>query len=278
MMNRIILLAIFLVGCVTMYAQSNYQIIAYKGAVEYRTASVDWRPVQSNLTLRSIDSIRIHKSASVEINYRNENYLFTLPCTDNMYSLLRQGRTARTSHFSMAGVLKEINSGKKEPVRMLQVGAGEARGTLSEDYDLIADQLVWIGSQAAHGTEISPIEGIVLNQIVHVDNKVEFELINNTDRDYCMNVLHINKRTRTLSLCYVITDDIKKEACLVTPRGYKTCGMDIYFPNTEDDLYVLVALDSPYNSMVLDEELSYRRISENTQNVDSKILYTIPVK
>ena len=273
MMNRIILLAIFLVGCIATYAQLNYQIVEYKGVVEYRTASSDWRLVQSNLTLRSIDSIRIHKSAYVKINYRNENYQFTLPCTDNMYSLLRQGRAARTSHFSIAGVLKEINSGKTEPVRMLQVGAGEARGTLSEDYDLIADQLEWIGSQVVYGAAISPIEGIALNQIVHAGNEVEFEFVNNTNCDYCMNVLHINKRTRTLSLCYVITDDVKKEACLVTPRGYKTCGMDIYFPNTEDDLYVLVALDSPYNSMALDEELSYRRISEDTQNVDIKIIY-----
>ena len=278
MKNRIISLAIFLGGCITMYAQSNYQIVTHKGVVEYRTTCSDWRLIQDNLTLGSIDSIRIHKSASVEINYRNENYQFTSPCTDNMYSLLKQGRVVRTSHFSIAGVLKEINSGKTEPIKMLQVGAGETRGNLVEDYDRLADQLEWIGSMVAYGRVTPSAEGIALNQIVHAENKVEFELINNTNRDYCMNVIHVNKQTRTLSLCYVIMDDVKTEACLITPQGYKTCGMDIYFPNSEDDLYVLIALDSPYNSMALDEELSYRRISEENKNVDTEILYSLPVR
>lgn len=273
-MKRIFLLAVLVVGYAVSYAQTSCQIVAYKGVVEYRTTSTDWKRVHNNLTLLSIDSIRIHESSEVDIFYRNENHHYAAPCTSAVYVLLKKDKSKRASHFSIAGVLKEIQSGETEPIKMRQVGIGKSRDTLYEDYDLLADQLEWIGSQVANGAAIPPIKGISLIQIAHTDKEVEFELVNNTDRDYCMNVLHINKRTGTMSLCYVITDDVKEESCLVIPRGYVLGGLDTYFPRTEDDLYVLIALESPYNSMALDDELSYRKISENIRKVELNILYT----
>lgn len=143
-----------------------------------------------------------------------------------------------------------------------------------QDFDslnMLVDQLVWIGSQACANKKSPHVKGLTFRQKKQANGEWDFEFVNNTDKNYHINVLHINKRTNALSLCYVITPEIKKNACPMTPKGYCTYALNINFPNSKDDVYVLIALDKPYDSFALDNELNLRSITEAKQiNTDIK--------
>lgn len=273
-MKRILIALCLLCVINSMHAQNMYLVKICGGFVEYKVKSaLQWKNVQQNLMLPGGDSIRIGKGGFVSIEYRNCLYKIMSPCSTTMYQLVEQKRKERSDHFSTVGLIKEINSGKTEPFQMRVVGKGDSRETLRDDYESFAEQLTQIGALAISGAKSPNIKGISFKQLKTQNGEVEFEFDNETNKDYYINILHINKRDSTMSLCYVITSDIKSNACPVTPSGYSSCNMDIYFPDTKDDVYVLIAMDESYDSEALDNELLYHKISDRTKDVNTAIKY-----
>ena len=269
----------------TMYAQYEYTVETFGGDVQYKTnASSQWQAVHAKLILSTNDSIWVKKGGFARIEYGNHPYEFTAPCISTIGELVKNKRTERSKHFSAKGLLREIGSDNTQPFQMKQVGAGKMRqvgsgGTRGDieidiiNYEALADTLTRIGAMACAGGKSPKVKGLVF--VHHKPNKEEvgFDLENHTDKDYHMNVLHINKRTKKISLCYVVAPDVKENACPITPSGFCSCDMDIFFPDTKDDMYVLIALDYPYDSQKLDDELFYHRINE-AKNIDVRIKYT----
>lgn len=188
-----------------------------------------------------------------------------------------QQRIERSKHFTAKGLIREIGSGKTEGFQMRQVGAGDTRTAGSDakavDYDAMAETLAWIGGQVCSGAKSPKLKGITFKRIEQPNGELDFEFANHTALDYHINVLHVHKRAKMVSLCYVIVPDVKANACPITPSGFCSCGMDIYFPNSEDDVYVLVAIEEPYDSYALDNELPYYR-TDKAQRKDVSIQYT----
>ena len=269
----------------TMYAQYEYTVETFGGDVLYKTYALSqWKTLQPKLILSTDDSIWVKKGGFARIEYGNCPYEFTTPCISTVGELVKNKRIERSKHFSTKGLLKEIGSDNTQPFqmkqvgagKMLQVGSGGTRGNLVIDlinYEALADTLTQIGALACAGEKSPKVKGLVL--VRHKPNKDEvgFDLENHTDKDYHMNVLHINKRTNKISLCYVVSSYVKENACPITPSGFCSCDMDIFFPDTKDDIYVLIALDYPYDSQKLDEELFFHQINE-VKNMDVRIKYT----
>lgn len=186
--------------------------------------------------------------------------------------LTREQRIERSKHFTTKGLIREIGSGKTEGFQMRQVGAGGTRafGKKAEiNYDALAETLAWIGGQACSGAKSPKVKGITFKRIEQPNGEWDFEFENHTSLDYHINVLHVHKRSKMVSLCYVIEHEVKMNACPVTPSGYCSCGMDIFFPNSDEDLYILIALEEPYDSYVLDNELPYYRTDKAQKKVET---------
>ena len=261
-MKRILSFSLSILCWANTYAQSYYFVEA-GGDVQYKkTSSSQWHTFSkgSTLVLAGTDSICINNGGYAKIDDGNTPYYFTSTCKSTAKVMVRNKKTEQATNFSINGLNKEIGSEEKEPLRMSQVGAGKARSLVSDpnNYDLLSDQLTWVATLACSGANSPVLNGLTLNKRKQDDEQIDFELENKTNIDFYMNVLHINKRTQTISLCYVIPREVKHSACLMTPGGYRTYNLGIHFPDTKDDVYVLVAFKAPYDSDKLDSKLIQR--------------------
>lgn len=269
-----LLLITMVCGVNLLRAQDCYIIEAYDGAVEYKTiSSPQWEPIRKGVTLLSADSIRIHKKGSIRITYRNQDYTIDSPFYASVSDVVDHKRSEQSKRFSHRGFLKEIRSGKKSPFRISVDGISEKR-ELDSNIQALAKQLIWIAAQVNKGRQSPQIEGITCQKHVLKNGELKFEIANNSQRDYYVNILHINKRTKKVSLCYVIMPDIKANACILIPSGFLINDLGISFPNSQDDEYVLIAMKDPYDSYGLDNELASGAYNiDNPQEIDCDILY-----
>ena len=265
-MKKILLILLcFISGWSAIHAKEEYIIEGYGGSVKYKKEnSKEWRSVSNNLILFVGDLICLEKGGYVTIGDRHTSYNFSSPCTSEIKKLVQDKRNEQSKQFTTISFLQEIGANKKKtsPFQMKQVGIGGPRGGVDKtktdtiDYERLSQTLAKVGALACSKKKSPKIKGIAFNKII-TDEGLCFEYSNSSGYDYYINVLHVNKRTKKISLCYVIMKDVKEQACPITPNGFTSCNREIYFPNTEDDVYVLIALDYPYDSYVLDNELFY---------------------
>lgn len=254
--------------CGWMSSHAQYRVYSYEGNVQYKQAGKEarWKAIEEDLELTLTDSVSISDKGAIRIEYIPQSKTYTIKGEKKsaVYQLVRDVKNTLASRI-LKGLNISILSGKKDTmehsIHAMEVLGGAARATAEPtiDYDQLAEQLAWIGAQACSKKKSPTIDGITLKRHKLSGGELDFEFENRTNIDYHINVLHVNKRTHSVSLCYVITPDVKANACPITPSGFCSCAMDVYFPDGQDDVYVLVALKEPYDSYVLDNELLYHR-------------------
>ena len=279
-MKRILfLLLCAAVGIASLQAQVRYRIYAHTGTVEYKAkaAGAQWQTVQDGMEVAILDTLRLKKGATVRVEHVERHMIYNSLQTGTMsvYALIREAKNDNARRVTTR-VNKELASGNIKPVdqyAMNVLGAG-SRGVIQsrDSIEHLADMFAWIGAQACSGAQSPTIEGVTFTK-----NKVwdewDFQYENHTDKDYSMNVLHINKLTGAVSLCYVVTPDVGEVTmCPVVPGGYCQCGTEVFFPNTPNDVYVLVATEMDFDAYVLDNELPYHPISK-AKKTDFDIQY-----
>ena len=272
------LLFILCIMCWAGINAQSYFFVEAGGDVQYqKTSSPQWHAFSqgSTLVLTGTDSICINNGGYVKIDDGNTSYYFTSACKSTPNVMVRHKKTEQAKNFSTNGLNKEINSDTTEPLSMKQVGAGKVRSLDSNpyDYDLLSDQLKWVATLVYSGANSLEVDGLTLIKRKLDDGQIDFELKNKTYTDYYINVLHINKRTHRISLCYVIPREVKHSACLMTPSGYCTYNMGIHFPDTQDDVYVLIAFKDPYDSDKLDSKLGLFDTVPHISQTDIPFLY-----
>ena len=259
--------------------QAQYRIYSYEGAVQYKQAgsTQSWQAVKEDVELQAQDSLRIPAKSFVRIEYMPQSRIYKISDKSKgaVYILIRDSRNSLASRIMKCLNISQtrgVVDTMKNSIHAMEVLGAGSRGSGSIDYDELAEQLAWIGAQACSGAESPKLEGITLKRHKLSWGELDFEFENQTDKDYHINVLHVNKKSHSLSLCYVITPEIQANACPITPSGFSTCAMDVFFPDTEDDVYVLIAFKDPYDSDALDNELLYHR-TDNAKEVPTEILY-----
>ena len=277
-MKRVFFIILCLIGgWISIQAQAKYRVNSYEGEVQYkqRGQNSSWQAVKLDMVLESLDSLRVGKESEIHVVdiVRNKRYTFDRKANDAIYQLVNDAkndlalRILRSLNISLA-------SGKPDTLKhtMGLLGAGSRGHGSKIDYYDMAEQLAWIGAQACSGEKSPKIEGITLKRHKLSGGELDFEFENRTDKDYHINVLHVNKRTHAISLCYVITQEIAANSCPITPSGFCSCAMDVYFPDTQDDVYVLFATVEPYDTEILDNELEYHH-TNTTKKTHSDIQY-----
>ena len=283
-MKRVFLL-LFSAVCLgtAVQAQDVYRIHECFGKVEYKLAFSNdpWQPVYKGLELCSMDSLRYGKNDSVRVMYvstRNVyNSLSKKARKNNIFFFVEDAKNADAQHIS-EGIFTSLFTGKRtkpEVHEMKMVGAS-ARGSVQSGDTLkrMAEMFAWIGAQACSGQPTPKQMGLSFRK---KDAFGEWDFIyeNNTGKNYFMNVLHVNKLTGTVSLCYVTTyKGSGSTSCPIVPTGYCQCGLDIYFPASENDVYVMVATEIEYDTDAMDKELARHPIDKAQKNdMDIKYLW-----
>ena len=309
-MKRIMILTLCAI-CGWAALQAQYNIDYCSGNVKFKTnGSETWQKAEVDISLQDNDILWLHKGCSVRVEVAEQGNYKVYHLSDaeqhTMSQWIAQAKK-KNSLLVMKGLNTKFNTGMTQTMaHTMAILGGISRGfsldesepmdTLSSyDYKTLAEQLAWIGAQACSGAESPVVNGIAFIR-KPVGKELEFEFYNQTDKNYYMNILHVNKRTGLTSLCYVIIpEEPKKEdvsnapdvtsmfdvvetpnneanSCPITPSGFSTCFMEMYFPNTSDDVYVLVAMDKPYDTYELDNEL-YNHPIDKAQNSNIDIKY-----
>lgn len=259
---------------------AQYRVYSYAGGAQYKKAgpSGSWKAVKEDVQLESSDTLRIPAEAFVRVEYVPQNKLYKISGEkqEAVYILVRDARNNLAARI-LKGLNKALTFGRvdtmKHSIHSMEVLGAGSRGEGDIAYDELAEQLAWIGAQACSGTKGPKLEGLELQRFKLSGGELDFEMVNRTNQDYHMNVLHVNKRTHSMSLCYVITSEIAANSCPITPSGFCSCALDVYFPDTADDIYILIALKEPYDSDALDNELLYHR-TDKAKKTKTDILYT----
>lgn len=282
-MKRILSLLVFVV-CIgpVILAQDIYCIHEFTGNVEYKKAlsSEPWQPVAKGLELRNIDSLRIPEGATARVMHMRTRKVYDSQekaVKTNVFFFVQEAKDADARRISK-GVMTEIYPGQKKKAdihEMKMVGAS-ARGSIQsgDSLKLMAEMFAWIGAQACSGKQSPKVEGFVFKKN-EVFGELDFIYENHTDKNYCINVLHINKLTNNVSLCYVTTyKGSGTTSCPIVPSGYCQCGMEIYFPASENDVYVMVATELEYDTNEMDIELARHPINTAQKNdLDIKYMW-----
>ena len=280
-MKRIFLL-LYCAVCIgsAVQAQDLYSIYKFSGKVEYKQALSDtpWQPVVKGTELRSIDSIRFADGASVQVmhNRTRKLYVSKKACEMNIYHFIKKVMEDDASRIN-DGMLTDMHDGSKKKIdvhQMKMLGATTRSIQSGDTLKRMAEMFAWIGAQACSGKQTPKQEGLTFRK-KEAFGEWDFIYENNTGKNYFMNVLHVNKLTGNVSLCYVTTSKGNGTAsCPIVPTGYCQCGLDIYFPASENDVYVMVATELEYDTQEMDIELARHPIdkAKNT-NIDIKYLW-----
>lgn len=280
-----ILVILFCTVCVgtALQAQDVYRIHEFFGNVEYKLALTNdpWQPVYKGLELSSIDSLRYGINDSVRVMYLSSrnvyNSLFKKTRKTNIYFFVEEAKNADAKHIS-EGIFTSLLTGKKKKVEvheMKMIGAASRGAVQSGDtIKRMAEMFAWIGAQACSGQPSPTEEGLTFRK-KPAFGEWDFIYENNTGKNYFMNVLHINKLTNRVSLCYVTTyKGSGSTSCPIVPTGYCQCGLDIFFPASENDVYVMVATEIEYDTNAMDIELARHPIDKAQKNdMDIKYLW-----
>lgn len=270
-MNRILLIFFCVIYGQCICAQ--YRVYAYQGKVQYKVHGKNsvWQDIKADTLLDPIDSLWVSRGSYVRIEQIQQHRIYNTfkKGKYSVYALIEQAKEENSKRI-INSLNKDISSNKVTPMKhSMNVLGGSARSPHSTAVSTVelAKQLAWIGAKACSGEEIPIVDSIIFKQLKQDNGEIYFEFENRTAKDYYINVLHINVRSNTASLCYVISPQSKINACPITPSGCRTFGMNISFPLSKDDIYVLVVMNQPYDSYALDDELLRHKINDATKVV-----------
>lgn len=277
-MKRILFCLLLCAGCLYAHALIPYSIYEWEGDVLYKGEKDNqWKPVVKGVKLIISDSIRISKGSYVWLvdQDRHEKIKSLSDGVLSIGNIVEKAHNADSKNI-LAGIhdeLKKKNMMNNNPCSMTVKGATLREISGSNSIKMLARNFAWIGKLAVERRLNHPTEGFVLHKR-EVSGELSFAIENSTMEKYCVNVLHINKETGIISLCFVISRadssyiNILPNCCYAFSR--------LTFPNTENDVYVLVATTEPYNSEALDDELYYHKISAaKAEDEKINILYSL---
>ena len=263
------------IACGWLAVQAQYRVFGHEGTVEYKKQTDNaqvWKTVYNGLLVSGIDSIRIAAGAQIRIEDSHSGMGYQSK-QEGVESVSRLVDNAKRSNAAViARVNKEIYAGKGKPSAASSTTLSSERMIVNSDsIAMIAKHFAWIAAQACSGQPSPQIEGLAFTKN-KVWGNLDFIFNNKTSVDYYYNVLHINTRTNAVSLCYVTHPDEEYTACPLSANGTCSGIQDIFFPDRENDVYVMVVSEFDYDTSILDFELQFLSISDG-ENTGLDVIY-----
>lgn len=289
-MKRISLCWLLCAVCLSAYALIPYDIYEWQGDVMYKNAKDNrWMPAAKGVTLVISDSLRIGAKGSVCLvdKDRHEKIKSLSEGRLTVAQIIDQARKADSKSI-LAAIYDELAKKQLEnnnPCPMTTKGA--AARDINDHHSLkpLAKTFAWIGKQAADSTLPTTHNGLVLRKN-NIRDEWTFTIENNTTEEYCVNVLHVNRTTGIVSLCFVLAQS--DSSFIIAPPHCQYAFTSkqstlntqpstlLSFPSTADDIYVLVATTDPYDTEAMNDELYYHTIhSARPEDSTIPVLYAL---
>ena len=262
---RFNLIFILFLCCTTLTSQHiNYELFHTNNEIKVKTrGTTQWLSAKKGMSLGLIDSIHIGSDSEVRILDVRTNEVYR--SNTKGYYRVKDIRDAakKQSTKMLTAVCAQIEGGNTGDQSMKMVGA-TVRGQSSDFTEDIAQTISFIGKELCNRTLHSSND---LRMTTHNrDGEIYFSFSNRTSKNYCINVVLYNKKTKKASLCYVISPTFTDFPYIILP-AQKTIELSMltFAPPTIDEEYILFATEHIYDSSHLQsilQSLTWNSISE----------------
>lgn len=282
-MKSILSLVLICFSCVYMSAQKPYSIYELSGQIRIKeNKSQQWTPAHKNQAVSGLDSVEISKKGFVRIIDARTNQIFRSTVTGKTRVLNIINDAKKQSSGTIRRLVNELyasaNTQSKAPT--MQVVGATTRAL--EDDSVLEDSIVatfaYVAQQALQNN-LNGSDEVRLNPNKKGE-EISFSISNNSEKGYCVNVLRINKAEQTVSLCYILAEELlesKDLPCLYLPQKESIDLSSVLFADNPNEIYVLVATEDLYRtesvafalkemSLTAPIELKYKKYVVGTLN------------
>lgn len=240
---------------------TEYNVTMWTGQVEYKFENTDvWKPIRQGVVLKTSDMLSIPKDGMVilstvdkkrgiKINVAGKKRInqFILDLKQRSIAAATNENVIRQKSYKQEDYKNRSLAGK-------QKGASR-RGDTYSTREMV-QSLCYLANQALSGTLSEPDSRLKLHRF-ESEEGISFGVENNTDKGLFFNILHVDRISGTAELCYPVDND-----SLFLPT--ETCFMyeEVYYTNSDNDIYLLVATEDPINPFKLNNSLSCKSQKE----------------
>ena len=250
MKKTLFLLTLCLIG-MHATAQKPYAIYDWTCQASIKEYKGDqWSPIRKDQAVSGLDSIQIAEKGTLRVIDTRTNLIYRSTKTGKMriLNLINDAKSQNSRTLSAVNqeLLKSAKSATGTPT--MQVVGATTRGDDERGVeDSIAATLGWIAKQAYEEGMLPNASDLILRCHV-IPEGVYFEMENQSDRGYYVNVLHINRQTRKMNLCYIIDPAQAPDApFLFLPKDQSVQLKELVFDrNQANDIYLLVGTEDAY--------------------------------
>ena len=246
---------------ISVLAQKPYTVYDWTGKAsikEYKTQQ--WNPVKKNQAVSGLDSVSIDKNSTLRIIDTRSNLIYKSTKTGKMRILTIINDAKNQNSRTLSAVNQELLNGAKgsSGVPSMQVVGATTRGSDDDALmDSIASTFGWVAKNALNGNLIRNSSDLVL-KCNTLPEGVYFEMHNNSSKGYYVNVLHLNKQTKAMNLCYIIEQSQEPDAPFIfLPQGESVKLNNLIFNQSQSDIFILVGTEDQYIPEQMQSTLQY---------------------
>ena len=260
-MKKILFFYLCAIGAIV-FAQKPYNVYDWSGGVqikEYKTSQ--WSPVQKNKAISGLDSVDVDKKGYLRIIDTRSNLIYKSTSTGKMRILTIINDAKKQNSHTLAAVNQELMKGahSSSNTPTMQIAGATTRGNEDgELIDSISSTLAWL-AKMTYRNQLSNHSSEVILKRHDVPEGTFFEIKNSSDRGYYVNVLHFNKQTQKVNLCYIIEQAEEPDTpFLYLPQGQTMQLQNLMF-NIDDtrDIFILVGTEDQYIPEQVQSTLQY---------------------
>lgn len=260
-MKKVIFFLSLCIFSISAMAQKPYAVYDWTGKAsikEYKTTQ--WSPVKKNQAVSGLDSVSIDKNSTLRIIDTRSNLIYKSTKTGKMRILTIINDAKNQNSRTLSAVNQELLNGAKgsSGAPSMQVVGATTRGSDDEALiDSIASTFGWVAKNALNGNLVHNSSDLIL-KCSALPEGVYFEMQNNSDKGYYVNVLHLNKQTKAMNLCYIIEQSQEPDAPFIfLPQGESVKLNNLIFNQSQSDIFILVGTEDQYIPEQLQSTLQY---------------------
>lgn len=260
-MKKILLFYLCAIGAIV-FAQNPYKAYDWSGQVqvkEYKNSH--WSPVQKNQAMSGLDSVDIDNNGYLRIIDTRSNLIYKSTSIGKMRMLTIINDAKKQNSHTLAAVNQELMKGVHSSLNTptMQIAGATSRG--DEDGELIdsvSSTLAWL-AKMTYRNQLSNHSSEVILKRHDVPEGTFFEIKNTSTKGYYVNILHLDKQTQKVNLCYIIEQAEEPETpFLYLPQGQTMRLQNLMF-NIDDtrDIFILVGTEDQYIPEQVQSTLQY---------------------
>ena len=260
-MKKILFFYLCAIGAIV-FAQKPYNVYDWSGGVqikEYKTSQ--WSPVQKNKAISGLDSVDVDKKGYLRIIDTRSNLIYKSTSTGKMRILTIINDAKKQNSHTLAAVNQELMKGahSSSNTPTMQIAGATTRGNEDgELIDSISSTLAWL-AKMTYRNQLSNHSSEVILKRHDVPEGTFFEIKNTSTKGYYVNILHLDKQTQKVNLCYIIEQAEEPETpFLYLPQGQTMRLQNLMF-NIDDtrDIFILVGTKDQYIPEQVQSTLQY---------------------